>query len=1119
MEFATGIWYGVELDDAVGKNNGTLKGKTYFKCADKHGMFARKVNVKLVAKGAPGAKKVATANVPRQKAKEPSPIKKAAPAAAKPKAAKPSPTKAPAKAAPAPAPDPARAPAPAPVVPAPAQTVPRAALDAASATLAARNAAAVRAAQTGMVASGVDPAVVERLKDELEAATLDKQLAELKLEEAQEDLLDLQSQVSGLEAKAATSMVGGGGGGGGADATQLKHAIEAVVKFRDELIMKDEYISEMEGVLREERRACQRAEFALAQKTEQLDGALKRLGGMREQLDETSGSSGMVEDMSSKLGDLEEANTQMQGEIADLVSLISLNDTIIEEHRQAEMDALDALESLEQEYAQLGDAVKQVHSDNMRYKRAYHDIKREMEELEEANPKAAAAAAAVSDPESSVGGDESAVGPDGVAAAAAAEAGPSIEEVERATKALAAKVELELKDLEAKNAKTHLSMLKLFLPESFNANENSGIEVAMFLKNVGEKSKLIRKMTEKQFRAGENPETLLNSAAFTATNLSFAHEFLTLITQLESACTSLSTGLATADDAAYKALASLHGELKAHGPAVDEILDVVQTASLGPSVPLEGLQGALKQFQRAQDLNPTITFGDNEVTGALLQQLLNITTSLYVELRRVEEIFSKTTVDGNKDSAFAEMNSRIQVWQATVQEMAKNLRKAVRGLPDPATNGTVLKAETRAMLEKSVAAMSLITTGLRATGAACWDHMRGSATLKALSVGQADQFASKALVDLTEDGVHTTRLISQGAEESKVPGHFKIILAETIEAVQGFVKAMEFGELDGPVVPPTKVAPPWETRGNKMRAQIAESLAMESIVEEKQALIMEEKAKAAKLKKEISVFTVKLAGATKQVDSAKSDLQVKIDNLKGQLEEAEESLGDERADRAADVANLEEALTAAEQKVEELKKKMEFAPKKAHALVDMRSARIKLDTMEQALRVARGELATLRGDKARQSLAVLKPLIGDTKLAESKELADVSSKTNAYLKKLHALIASPVVVDITQKGAGKKSAAAQLAQQASRVAKLRVEKDALATEAERMLATRAVGGDAGSSFSKFVSPEFLKVLKERKDGRKAATIRAPAGSSGMSGARIDVSASQLSMLHNALLAC
>merc|ERR1719345_554392 len=416
--------------------------------------------------------------------------------------------------------------------------------------------------------------------------------------------------------------------------------------------------------------------------------------------------------------------------------------------------------------------------------------------------------------------------------------------------------------------------------------------------------------------------------------------------------------------------------------------------------------------------------------------------------------------------------------------------------------------------------MSQITTGLRATSAACWDHMRGSATLKALSVGQADQFASKELVDLTEDGVHTARLISQGAVADKVPAHFKIILAESVDVVEGFVKAMEFGELDGPVVPPSKASPPWETRGNKMRAQIAESLAMESIVEEKQTQIQEEKAKAAKLKKEISVFTVKLAGATKQVDSAKSDLQVKIDSLKGQLEESEDLLDNERADRATDVANLEELCTAAEEKLEQLKKKMEFAPKKAHALVDMRTARIKLDTMEQALRVARGELAILRGAKARDSLAALKPLIGDKKLAESKELTEISSKTNVYLKKLQALISAPVVVDITQKGGGKKSPAAQLAQQASRVAKLRIENDALATEAERAIATRAVGGDAGSSFSKFVSPEFLKVLKERKEGRKAATIRVPAGSANqMVGARIDVSASQLALLHNALLAC
>ena len=36
-QFAPGVWAGVELEDAVGKNNGTLNGVQYFTCADNHG--------------------------------------------------------------------------------------------------------------------------------------------------------------------------------------------------------------------------------------------------------------------------------------------------------------------------------------------------------------------------------------------------------------------------------------------------------------------------------------------------------------------------------------------------------------------------------------------------------------------------------------------------------------------------------------------------------------------------------------------------------------------------------------------------------------------------------------------------------------------------------------------------------------------------------------------------------------------------------------------------------------------------------------------------------------------------------------------------------------------------
>ena len=39
--FASGKWIGVILDKAKGKNNGTIKGQSYFSCAENHGMFVR----------------------------------------------------------------------------------------------------------------------------------------------------------------------------------------------------------------------------------------------------------------------------------------------------------------------------------------------------------------------------------------------------------------------------------------------------------------------------------------------------------------------------------------------------------------------------------------------------------------------------------------------------------------------------------------------------------------------------------------------------------------------------------------------------------------------------------------------------------------------------------------------------------------------------------------------------------------------------------------------------------------------------------------------------------------------------------------------------------------------
>lgn len=53
--FASGKWVGVILDEAKGKNDGTVQGKRYFTCQENHGIFVRQSQVSCVALCWPGS--------------------------------------------------------------------------------------------------------------------------------------------------------------------------------------------------------------------------------------------------------------------------------------------------------------------------------------------------------------------------------------------------------------------------------------------------------------------------------------------------------------------------------------------------------------------------------------------------------------------------------------------------------------------------------------------------------------------------------------------------------------------------------------------------------------------------------------------------------------------------------------------------------------------------------------------------------------------------------------------------------------------------------------------------------------------------------------------------------
>ena len=213
-------------------------------------------------------------------------------------------------------------------------------------------------------------------------------------------------------------------------------------------------------------------------------------------------------------------------------------------------------------------------------------------------------------------------------------------------------------------------------------------------------------------------------------------------------------------------------------------------------------------YVKGESANP-----GEEFMASFFGSLPSYVTSMQLELRRLQSMFSQTTTEGTKDPRFDDTINRLGEHFEQCEEIKRLLRRASKFAKPPAETVLQLPDEFREMLRGLLSQARAVATGARATCAAVWKETHSSSTLKALRLDAAQKIARMNRLDISADGQFAEQARQQNAEENMVPVHIPAVLDQLKQTMSVLVADLEHGKFDQPAVPEVSATPtPWEVR-------------------------------------------------------------------------------------------------------------------------------------------------------------------------------------------------------------------------------------------------------------------------------------------------------------------
>uniref|UniRef100_A0A674H8L5 Dynactin subunit 1 n=1 Tax=Taeniopygia guttata TaxID=59729 RepID=A0A674H8L5_TAEGU len=931
--FATGKWVGVILDEAKGKNDGTVQGRRYFTCEENHGIFVRQSQIQVFEDGAdttsPETPESAAMKVPKRGMPSPKRCRLSLPTRT-PTSSASGGTAGPSGSASASGGEmsssepgtPAQTPLVAPVIPTPSLGSPGAP-PVPSPTKEEEN----LRAQVRDLEEKLETLKIKRNEDKAKLKELEKY--KIQLEQVQEWKSKMQEQQAELQKRLKEAK------------REAKDALEAKERYMEEMADTADAIemATLDKEMAEERaESLQQEVDSLKEKVEYLTMDLEILKHeIEEKGSDGAASSYQVKQLEEQNARLKEAlvrmrdlsasekqehvklQKQMEKKNTELESLRQQREKLQEEVKQAEktvdelkeqvdaaLGAEEMVETLTERNLDLEEKVRELR-ETVGDLEAMNEMNDELQEnaretelelreqldmatarVREAEKRVEAAQETVADYQQTIKKyreltahlqdvNRELMSQQEASAEKQQQPPPEMFDFKikfAETKAHAKAIEMELRQMEVQQANRHVSLLTSFMPDSFlrHGGDHDCVLVLLLIPRLICKAELISKQAQERFELSESCAERAGLRGAPGEQLSFAAGLVYSLSLLQATLHKYEQALNRCSVEVYKKVGTLYPEMSVHERSLDFLIELLHKDQLDETVNVEPLTKAIKYYQHLYSIHLA-----DQAEDCTLQLADHIKfTQSALDCMGVEVCRLRAFLQAGQEAAdLAILLKDLETSCSDIRQFCKKIRRRMPGTDAPGIPAALgFGAQVSDTLLECRKHLTWVVAVLQEVAAAGAQLIAPLAENEGLPAPRLEELAFKVSEQIYgSQGINPYECLRQSCS----------ILMATMNKM---ATAMQEGEYDADR-PQNKPTPPAELRAAALRAEITDAEGLGLKLEDRETVIKELK-KSLKIKgEELSEANVRLSLLEKKLDSASKDADDRVEKIQTKLDETQ----------------------------------------------------------------------------------------------------------------------------------------------------------------------------------------------------------------------------------------